>query len=454
MTESFFKIFKNIPAFFCDASDAATPDPANPEGLMKMDDTIMHTLDDWGLSKLSGTYLDDVIIFALVLLAALVAYKIAKGMLSKLVSKLAKHTKTRFDDLIAERKIVSKFTSVVPAIVLFLFLPAALPRSEFEFMSPFLERLCMAYIIAVGLRFASGCLGVLHDVSQRRETRKNKPLKGLIQSLHIAIWVVGIVLIIGVLLRKDPMHLLAGIGASAAILLVVFKDAIMSFVAGIQLSSDDMLRVGDWITMPKYDADGDVIEVNLNAVKVRNFDNTITTIPPYALVSESFQNWRGMAESGGRRVKRSVAIDMNSIKFCDEEMLGRFRKIALLKEYIDKKDEELKAYNAEHGIDASVSVNVMRLTNIGVFRAYVEAYLKTHPQVNKSHTCMVRQLQPSDEGIPLELYFFTSDVRWIPYENIQSDVFDHVIASLPHFGLRPFQGISPEDLHGAAPPQD
>ena len=237
-----------------------------------------------------------------------------------------------------------------------------------------------------------------------------------------------------------------GLGASAAILMLVFKDSIMGFVSGVQLSANDMLKVGDWIAMPKYGADGTVIEVTLNTVKVRNWDNTITTIPPYLLVSDSFQNWRGMRESGGRRVKRSINIDMNSVRFCTPEMLDKYRKIRLLKDYVEQTEAVIEEYNKKHHIDNSVLVNGRRQTNLGVFRAYLTAYLKSLPDVNKELTCMVRQLQSTDHGIPMELYFFCAIKDWVPYEGVQADVFDHVLAIIPEFDLQVFQSPSGRDF--------
>lgn len=255
----------------------------------------------------------------------------------------------------------------------------------------------------------------------------------------------------GELIGRDPLSLLAGLGASAAILMLVFKDSIMGFVSGVQLSANDMLKVGDWIAMPKYGADGTVIEVTLNTVKVRNWDNTITTIPPYLLVSDSFQNWRGMRESGGRRVKRSINIDMTSVRFCTPEMLAKYRKIQLLKDYVEQTEEVIEKYNVENGIDNSILVNGRRQTNLGVFRAYLTAYLKSLPDVNQELTCMVRQLQPTDRGIPIELYFFCALKDWVPYEGVQADVFDHVLAIIPEFDLQVFQSPSGRDFQRVLP---
>ena len=246
---------------------------------------------------------------------------------------------------------------------------------------------------------------------------------------------------------KKVSYLFAGLGASAAILMLVFKDSIMGFVSGVQLSANDMLKVGDWIAMPKYGADGTVIEVTLNTVKVRNWDNTITTIPPYLLVSDSFQNWRGMRESGGRRVKRSINIDMTSIRFCTPEMLERYKRIDLLKDYIARTQQRVEEYNRQHDIPSGEDkINGLHQTNIGVFRNYLNLYLRQNERVNQNMMVLVRQLQPTEQGLPMELYFFTDTVDWVPYEGIQADVFDHVLAVIPEFDLRVFQNPSGNDL--------
>ena len=289
-------------------------------------------------------------------------------------------------------------------------------------------------------------LAAIYHVYSEREQFKDRPLKGLLQTAQVTIFFIGAIVIVSILINKSPTVLLTGLGASAAILMLVFRDTILGFVSGIQLSANNMLKVGDWISMPKYGADGTVIEVTLNTVKVRNWDNTITTIPPYLLVSDSFQNWQGMRESGGRRVKRSINIDMSSVRFCTPEMLAKYRKIQLLKDYIDKTEKVVELYNKEHHIDNSILVNGRRQTNLGVFRAYLNSYLKSLPTINQELTCMVRQLQPTETGIPLELYFFSAIKDWVPYEEVQADVFDHVLAIIPEFGLRVFQNPSGEDL--------
>ena len=387
----------------------------------------------WGLVHDSANIWDNLVVLLLLIAITVGIDYTCRYIFLELFKRFAQKTKNQWDDLIVERKIINKLMHLIPAILVYIMLPLALPKEEMPTLLGVLQMVCSVYIVAVVLRFINASLNLLLEIYNRKESMKNKPLKG------------GII-ILSILIGKSPATLFAGLGASAAILMLVFKDTILGFVAGIQLSANDMLRPGDWITMSKYGADGTVIEVTLNAIKVRNFDNTITTIPPYALVSDSFQNWRGMKESGGRRVKRSINIDMNSVHFCTPEMLAKFRKISLLTDYIDTKQEELETYNKEHNIDASIWVNGRRQTNIGVFRAYLVNYLKSNPNVSQNMTCMVRQLQPTEQGIPMELYFFASTTDWIPYEDIQADVFDHILAVIPEFGLQVFQGVSGSDL--------
>lgn len=400
----------------------------------------------WGLVSDSANIWDNLIVLLLVIAVTVGIDYTCRYIFLGLFKRFAKRTKNQWDDLIVERKIINKLMHLIPAILVYILLPLAIPKAELPALLGILRMICSVYIVAVMLRFINASLNLLLEIYNRKESFKNKPLKGFVQIIQVIVFFIGFIIIISILLGKSPATLFAGLGASAAILTLVFKDTILGFVAGIQLSANDMLRPGDWITMSKYGADGTVIEVTLNAIKVRNFDNTITTIPPYALVSDSFQNWRGMQDSGARRIKRSINIDMNSVHFCTPEMLARFRKISLITDYIDRKEEELEKYNKDHHIDASILVNGRRQTNIGVFRAYLVNYLKSHPNVNSNLTCMVRQLQPTEKGIPMELYFFAATTQWIPYEDIQSDVFDHIMAIVPEFGLQVFQGVAGSDL--------
>jgi miniconductance mechanosensitive channel len=275
---------------------------------------------------------------------------------------------------------------------------------------------------------------------------KEIPIKGFIQITKIAIYFLSAIFVISILLNKTPVYLLSGIGALAAVLMLIFRDSILGFVAGIQLAANRMVSNGDWIEMPKYGADGDVLEVALTTVKVQNWDKTITTIPTYALISESFKNWRGMQESGGRRIKRSVNIDMNSISFCNEEMLERFGKVQYISEYIETKRAELEEFNKAAKVDNASLANGRRMTNVGTFRAYVRAYLRNHPMINEQMTFLVRQLQPTQNGLPIEIYVFSKDQVWANYEAIQADIFDHILAVVPEFDLRVYQNPSGSDF--------
>lgn len=404
---------------------------------------INEILLSWGFSQSWADDLTSGIILVVILAIAFLGDAICRHIILTAVARLVKKTKVTWDDIVFDRKVLTHVSHLVAPILLYILLPLAI--SNLGLLS-FIQRICMIYIIAVFLKFISSLLTALFHVYSEKEQFRDRPLKGLLQTVQVILFFIGGIIIVSILIDKSPMVLLTGLGASAAVLMLVFKDSIMGFVSGIQLSANNMLRVGDWIQMPKYGADGTVIEVTLNTVKVRNWDNTITTIPPYALVSDSFQNWRGMQESGGRRIKRSIRIDMNSVKFCTPEMLAKYKKIQLLKDYIEETEKVIEDYNKEHGIDNSILVNGRRQTNLGVFRAYLTNYLKSLPTVNQDLTCMVRQLQPTEQGIPLELYFFSAIKAWVPYEGVQADVFDHVLAIIPEFDLHVFQNPTGEDF--------
>lgn len=366
---------------------------------------IDELLISWGTAPSLADMLDQFIAFALVLIVAFLADVICRNILLKVVAHLIRKTKATWDDIVFDRKVLIHLSRMVAPVIIYVFIPVAFAETSSSTLG-FIQRVCLIYILITFLSFINSFLKAVYAVYSEKEQLRDRPLKGMLQTVQVILWFVGAIVVVSILIDKSPLSLLAGLGASAAILMLVFKDSIMGFVSGVQLSANDMLKVGDWIAMPKYGADGTVIEVTLNTVKVRNWDNTITTIPPYLLVSDSFQNWRGMRESGGRRVKRSINIDMNSVRFCTPEMLDKYRKIRLLKDYVEQTEAVIEEYNKKHHIDNSVLVNGRRQTNLGVFRAYLTAYLKSLPDVNKELTCMVRQLQPTDHGIPMELYFF------------------------------------------------
>lgn len=311
---------------------------------------------------------------------------------------------------------------------------------------PIIEVATQLWILVYSLLSIYSLLDTLEDISNASPAGKRLPLRGIFQSIKLIGAMVVIILVIALLIGKSPLILFSGLGAMTAVLLLVFKDPLLGLVAGIQLSANKMLAVGDWLEMPKYGADGDVIDINLTTVKIRNWDKTITTVPTYALISDSFKNWRGMNEAGGRRIKRAINIDATSVHFLTDEDINRLRKAQLLSHYIENKLAEIKIYNEENNVDPSSAANGRRLTNLGTFRAYLDAYLKANPHIHAEMTKMVRQLHPGAEGIPLEIYAFTNNTAWVVYENIQADIFDHIFAVLPEFGLRIYQSPTGYDM--------
>lgn len=399
-------------------------------------DGIHDLLIQYGLSPFLASWLDEIISMALLLAISFVADIISRYIIHRLIERFAKYTESKWDDIFVQNKVFRYLIHIIPGVIFYLCTPIAL-RSTFWIM--IFHKAVLIFIVVQILRAVKAATNSMTILYSEHEEYANKPVRVFFQVIAVLSYFTGAMLVLSILIGESFTTLFAGLGASMAILILVFKDTILGFVAGWQLSANDMLRKGDWITVPKYNADGNVEEMSLYSVKVRNFDNTITTIPPYILVSDSFQNWRGMQESGGRRIKRSVSIDIGTVKFCTPEMLERFRKIKYLTAYIDKTQAELENFNAQNSVDNSILVNGRRQTNIGVFRAYLQEYLSNHPEINHEMTCMVRQLQPTEKGIPIELYFFTSIKDWVYYENIQSDIFDHVLAIVPQFELRIFQ---------------
>lgn len=329
---------------------------------------------------------------------------------------------------------------LVPAIIIYY--------SAYVFPSyqALIEKAALTYMIVITITVLNALLNAFDTIYRSYEVSKIRPIKGYIQVAKIVLFIIGGIIVISSLIGQNPLIILSGLGALSAVLMLVFKDSILGLVAGVQLSSNDMVRVGDWIEMPKYNADGDVIDITLNTVKVMNFDKTITMIPSYALISDSFKNWRGMQVSGGRRIKRSVYIDTSSISFCTKEMIGEFQKIHYLTDYLETKLNEINEYNIEHHINTESIVNGRQLTNVGVFREYIHQYLRNHPKIHKDMTLIVRQLAPGDNGLPLEIYAFSNDITWSVYESVQADIFDHIFAVAPTFGLRAFQNPTGHDI--------
>ena len=372
----------------------------------------------WGVDpKIANTF-DEMIIAALLVILAIGLDYLCQAIFVGSMKKLAQHTHYQWDSLLLKRKVVHHLVHTIPGILVYALLPLAFIRGKGLLLLS--QKICAVYIVFALLLAINGFILVFLDMYNMRQVNKNRPIKGFMQVLQVLLFFIGGIVIIAILIGKSPASLFAGLGASAAILMLVFKDTILGFVAGIQLSANDMLRPGDWITVPGSNANGIVQEITLNTVKIQNFDNTISTIPPYTLVSASFQNWRGMVESGGRRVMKSIFLDLNTIKFCTPDMLNTFRKeIPLLADY--KPDEGVTPTNSQ------------------MFRVYVEKYLASLPVVNTDLDLIISQLQSTEYGVPIQIYFFSRNKIWKEYERIQSDIFDHFFAMIPKFELKVYQ---------------
>jgi len=380
----------------------------------------------------------------LLLAVAVVVDLVAKRVLVRAARRFAENSRVTWDDALVAHNVFGRLSQVLPALVVFLaisFVPG-LP----EALVRLVRNVATGYMVLMLTMTLTSLLSAANTIYSALPVAKERPLKGFVQLVQIVVWVLGGVLIVAAVLDRSPLLLISGFGAMTAILLLVFKDTILSLVASVQLTAQDMVRVGDWITMPQFGADGDVIDVQLHTVKVQNFDKTITTIPTHRLITDSFQNWRGMSESGGRRIKRSLYFDVSSIRFQSDEEIEHFRRFVLLAGYIDDKRRELAEYNARLDGEVAEDVNRRRLTNIGTFRAYAFNYLKNHPRIRQDLTLIVRQLPAGPDGLPLEIYCFTNTTAWAEYEGIQSDIFDHLIAIVPEFGLRLFQQPAGADV--------
>ncbi len=380
---------------------------------------------------------------ALAIIAGFIAKRYIVVAINYLLSLISK-SRAKWHEALLRQKVLTRLARLVPVVVVYDLIPVALEGHDA--LISIIRSGLLIYMVILMVLVLSALLNSAEDAYKNYRGIKAAPIKGLIQALKIVLYFLATVFIVSLLLNKTPIYLLSGIGALAAIMMLVFRDAILGFVAGIQLAANKMIAVGDWIEIPKYGADGDVLEVALTTVKVQNWDKTITTIPTYTLISESFKNWRGMSDSEGRRIKRSLNIDMNSIRFCDEEMLKRFAKIQYISAYVETKKRELQDFNQSKKIDNVSLVNGRRMTNVGTFRAYIVAYLDNHPMVNRDMTCIVRQLPSTEHGLPIEIYVFSKDKEWASYEAIQADIFDHLLAVVKEFDLRIYQSPTGSDF--------
>lgn len=374
---------------------------------------------------------------------AFIARWITTKIVKQVIHRFVANTKTEWDDFLLQRKVFHSLAHLSAALIFYY----SLNFSEILEVTRLLTIFTYIYFVVIFVKVSSGVLKASNDIYLTTPYSANRSIKGYIQLLMILVYAIAIIFVIAIIVDKSPLYLLGGLSAIAAVLLIVFKDTILGLVASIQLSANKMLKPGDWIEMPKYNANGTVIDITLNTVKVQNFDKTISTIPTYALVSDSFLNWAGMEESEGRRIKRSINIDMKSVRFCDAEMLERYRHFMLIGNYVTEKQKEIREYNESRGITDDRYPNGRRLTNLGVFRKYLEAYLKDNPKINSEMTFLVRQLQPGETGLPLEIYAFSKNKEWKDYESIQADIFDHILAVIPEFDLRIFQKPSGHDIH-------
>jgi miniconductance mechanosensitive channel len=408
---------------------------------------LLNWLLDLGLKKATAQLISfSVYTGFVVTLALVVTWLVHKTVLPVLIN-LIRRNDLHWDDPLIENKFFHKLTWFVPLLVIHMFKDLLL--RDFGVLDAFLTRFLLAGVSLVTTLCLTALLSSINDIYTKIKRMPSVVVRGYTDTARIVIYVLGAIFIVASLTGRSPWGLLSLLGGLTAITILVFKDTLLGFIANIQLTTTDMVRIGDWIEMPSYGADGDVIDVSIHAVRVQNWDKTITTIPPYALISNSFKNWRGMSESGGRRIKRAINIDLSSIRFITDKEITELEKIKLLEPYLRPRQKEIEEYNERHGLGDESPLNGRRQTNIGVYRAYVQQYLRQHPKVHRNMTFLVRQLAPSATGLPLEIYVFSKDQEWVNYEAIQADIFDHLLAALPHFGLRVFQSPSGFDFRMA-----
>lgn len=400
-----------------------------------LNDTIM----SYGAGETTAQIASVIVLVLIIFCSALVSYFIAKNIVLRVLRAVISKSKMKWGDILFAHRVFEQLTLVVPALVVYVMAPFFRDGQEW------LQRGASCLIVIGVVNTANQLLNSFDDIYQKRETAQTRPLKGYFQVLKILAYTVGLIIIISVLMNRSPLLLLGGIGAASAVLLLVFQNTILGFVSSIQLTENDMVRLGDWIEKPGQ-ADGQIIEISLHTVKVKNWDNTVTTLPTYSMVNEPFKNWRYMQESGGRRLKRAVNIDITSVRFCDDEMLQRYRQIPYVRDYIEWKASAPPPHDESDIADLPGVLRADSLTNLGIFRAYLQAYLKNHPDLRQDMAIMVRQLAPTENGVPIELYAFTGTTVWDKYESIQADIFDHVFAIVSAFDLRIKQNPGGNDL--------
>lgn len=406
----------------------------------KVSDWIISGFEQFGVSITTESWLYQITAMSILFVVAWMGFRLIRVFLHGKISKIVLKSKNTWDDELHKHRFFRRAGHIVPAILIYLL--SNLLFDENTATLAFVQKSMIVYILFAAVAAGSALFNTIEDIYNASELSKRAPITGFIQVAKLLLVIVAALLIIASVLDKSPLLLLSGLGAVTAILLLLFRDTILGFVAGIQIAANRMVNTGDWIEMKKFGADGSVLEVGLTTVKVQNWDNTISTIPTYALITDAVKNWRGMSESPGRRIKRSINIDIQTVTFCDAEMLEEFKQIRYISQYIESKRAELSEFHQQCEIDEEDLLNKRRLTNIGTFRAYMQAYIDSHPILNKELTLMVRQLPPTELGVPLEIYCFSSEKDWVKYEAIQADIFDHMLAMLPIFRLRAYQRVS------------
>ena len=390
-----------------------------------------------GINTTVATYINMFVLLILLLVIVFIIDFITRKILIATFSRFATKSKTSFDDMLISNKAPRNIAHIIPLLLAIEFVPFVL--SDFTYTKNVIQKALLVFGIVLTLWIARSILNTLKDYFKTLPRLKDKPVDSYIQVFMIFAWFIGFLSILAILTSRTFIEYITGIGAASAIIILIFRDTILGFVASIQVSINDMVRIGDWITFEKYGADGDVVEINLSTVKVQNFDKTITTIPTYALISDSFKNWRGMTNSDGRRIKRALNIKLNSVKYLSKTDLENYSKIDIISTYIENRSQKIDNYNIDNSVDKSLLLNGRNLTNIGLFRKYAETYLQNHSAINKDMMIMARQLAPTPQGIPIEIYAFSTDKRWENYEYIMADIFDHLIAAVPYFELELFE---------------
>lgn len=410
-----------------------------------MKEKVLELIVGTGVAEQFAPIIFSVGVASAIVLLSVISDIIAKKYLLGALALIIQKSRFKWDDVLLKKKVFNRIAHIAPAAVIYLLSPLAF--SGLPLINALLRDMTIIYMIVIGVMIADSFLNAMHDLYKATALAESFPIKGIVQALKLVLYLLGGLFVLSAITSKTPIFFISGLGALTAVLMLIFKDAILGFVAGIQLSANQMVREGDWIEMPQFGADGAVIDVSLTTVKVQNWDKTITSIPAYDLISKSFKNWRGMSESGGRRIKRALNIDLGTVKFCNEEMLERFKRIQYISDYIESKKQELSEWNKEKHVDEASLINGRKLTNLGTFRAYIVAYLKSHPDIHQDMTFLVRQLAPTSLGLPLEIYVFSKIQAWAKYEDLQADIFDHLIAASREFDIKLYQEPSGADIN-------